>query len=1120
MHALLAQGQYEQAETVARARVDLARTLSGDQSLEAAGAADLLLEALLLNGRGAAPSTLMLAEQTLKNKEASLRRTDPDLAPSLIHLADALLEVPAYARAIASLERAVALRESAAPGVGLAEALDHLGFAYVSAGRYADARRVLERSLGIKESAIARADVQTARTLELKALALQRLGDYEQSGPAIRRAVTIQEKADANHPAYASMLNLLGLQLWFEGDLPAARRTSAAAVAVAERTLRPDHPTLALALRYLAGAAMDLGDIAEARSLLERGLKIAEQTLGPTHYETGAFLNDLAGPNRLLGAYPTARALYERSLKIAEARFGSWHDRVATAVHNLAIVDASLGDYASARREQVRATAIWEKVSGRNHTFVAVALTELASVYREQGSPADALPLLRRALDIRQRSLPPGHRDVAGTMADLAATLMQLGRPADAQDLATRALRILEKPDAPETPDLATVLALYAQLQFHRGDALAARQYYERSLSIRLKLLGSSHPLFADTQARLAQTLARLGDIDKAVQTAAAAETTGREHLRLMLRYLPERQSLNYAATRPRGLDLILSLTPYSPDASAIAFDELIRSRALVLDEMATGRAAGRTTAEEMAPLRAELALARQRLANLVVRGPGDLAPAAYVTLVEEARQASERAERALAEQSAAFRVELTQSQIGLDEVKASLPADSAVVAYVRYERTVVDGASRGVVASPAESPRTVTSYLAFVLRPAEQPVAIPLGASATIDGLVSRWREDIGAEALPTAVPSAVGRSSRASGTSLRKLLWDPIAPRVNDVSRIFVVPDGALNLVPFVALPVRTASYLLEDAPVIHLVSAERDLLSERDQRVNDGGLLAVGGPAFDDRAVLSPSVAAKRAPASAIAALPTRSAATICGGFQSLNFRLLDGARQEVEDVARVWSTPRSSADVQLLVGHDATERAFKQEAPRHRVLHVATHGFFLDDTCSPAIAGTRAVGGLVVAGRRPSRPMQSENPLVLSGLALAGANRRAAARADDEDGILTAEEVASLDLGGVEWAVLSACNTGLGEIKAGEGVLGLRRAFQIAGARTVIMSLWSVDDQATRSWMRALYEGRFQKGLSTADAVRAASLAVLQERRAKGQSTHPFYWAAFVAAGDWK
>jgi CHAT domain-containing protein len=145
---------------------------------------------------------------------------------------------------------------------------------------------------------------------------------------------------------------------------------------------------------------------------------------------------------------------------------------------------------------------------------------------------------------------------------------------------------------------------------------------------------------------------------------------------------------------------------------------------------------------------------------------------------------------------------------------------------------------------------------------------------------------------------------------------------------------------------------------------------------------------------------------------------------------------------------------------------------------------------------------------------------ENPLLLSGLALAGANRRAAAGPGEDDGILTAEEVASLNLEGVEWAVLSACDTGLGQLRAGEGVFGLRRAFQVAGARTVVMSLWPVEDRTARLWMRALYEGRLRQQLDTADAVREASLSVLHDRRARRQSTHPFYWAGFVAAGDWR
>jgi CHAT domain-containing protein len=146
--------------------------------------------------------------------------------------------------------------------------------------------------------------------------------------------------------------------------------------------------------------------------------------------------------------------------------------------------------------------------------------------------------------------------------------------------------------------------------------------------------------------------------------------------------------------------------------------------------------------------------------------------------------------------------------------------------------------------------------------------------------------------------------------------------------------------------------------------------------------------------------------------------------------------------------------------------------------------------------------------------------AENPLLRAGLALAGANQRRSAATDEDDGILTAEEVASLNLEGAEWVVLSGCDTGEGEVRAGEGVLGLRRAFRIAGADTLIASLWPVEDEATRQWMTALYQSHFGQGRSTAESVASATAKQLRARRAKGLSTHPFYWGSFVAVGNWR
>jgi CHAT domain-containing protein len=361
-----------------------------------------------------------------------------------------------------------------------------------------------------------------------------------------------------------------------------------------------------------------------------------------------------------------------------------------------------------------------------------------------------------------------------------------------------------------------------------------------------------------------------------------------------------------------------------------------------------------------------------------------------------------------------------------------------------------------------------------------------------------------------------------RTSGTQLRRAIWDPVFSHVAGATTLFVVPDDALSLVPFAALPGKREEFVLEEAPVIHYLTAERDLLRvEEEPGEIAHSLLAVGGPAFDDASTLAARQIGEGEADPAVPAL--RAAPSHCDSFQSLQFTPLAGAVREVEDVARLWRGPGGALAARVLVSNEATERMFKQEAPRHQVIHLATHGFFLDATCPSTTAGLRAVGGLVSAtGRKPQRLPEAvaDSPLLLSGVALAGANRRASAVGGEEDGILTAEEVSGLDLSGVRWAVLSACNTGVGEVRAGEGVFGLRRAFQIAGARTVIMSLWSVDDEATRVWMHALYDGRLNRKLGTADAVREASVTVLRARRSAGQSTHPFYWAAFVAAGDWR
>jgi CHAT domain-containing protein len=326
-----------------------------------------------------------------------------------------------------------------------------------------------------------------------------------------------------------------------------------------------------------------------------------------------------------------------------------------------------------------------------------------------------------------------------------------------------------------------------------------------------------------------------------------------------------------------------------------------------------------------------------------------------------------------------------------------------------------------------------------------------------------------------------------------------------------VLVVPDGSLHRVNVSALPSEKNGYLLENGPSVQILSTGRDVT--RIQRTSwsgteANGLLAVGNPDYD----ASPEARIARLDD----AQPTtvyRGQRTDCAALREMRWADLPQSGHEVEQIAALFS---DRGPVVVLVGADASEERFKREAPGKKVLHLATHGFFLQGDCASAENVGRGIA-LPTGGGTKAVASWMENPLLLSGLVFAGANR--IGESSDEDGILTAEELAALDLRGTELVALSACDTGLGTVEVGEGVLGLRRALEIAGARTILMSLWPVPDEQARQWMTSFYNAKLG-GRSVVEASREASLGILAELRERDVRPHPYLWAGFVAAGDWR
>jgi CHAT domain-containing protein/Tfp pilus assembly protein PilF len=912
---------------------------------------------------------------------------------------------------------------------------------------------------------------------------------------------------------------------------PETRETGEIALAIKEALLGDADPEVATTLVLLGEVHRRSGDNGTALRLFERSRQIRVEALPEGHSDIAESLYYMALIATARGDFITARRLFDEALLIYSKQLGPEHAKVGLVRNNLATMLYWRGDWMEARAQFERALAIREKALGPDHPHVAGTLNNYGILLHDMRDLDGARAAFERAIRIREERLGSDHHRLGTTLNNLGRVLQDLGDLDGAEIYLSRALVIDEKRLGEDHFMVSASHDSLGALLYAKGDIAGARERFERALAIRRKALGPHHPDMAFVLNNLARALAAAGETAAAIDMALETEKITGEHLRLTMHALSEREALSYAAVRMTGLDLTLSLVNEATEEATKrrVWNAMIGCRAIVLDEMANRyRFIGRIDDPETERLATELGKARTALARLLVKGPDPEHLEEYARQETSARRKREKAERALAERSMEFRELFDRSRTDLDDVSAALPAGSSLVAFYTYKRSVF-GEDRN--REPTEW------YVAFVLRSEQRdPEVVQLGEASRIEPLIASWLEKVAEPPQQIgAAQAAAEEAAREMGLRVRGAIWEPLEEVLDGAERVFVVPDGALHLVNLGVLPGREGSYLIESGPVIHYLGAERDLLVPEMSEEGNRGLFLLGDPEFDRTAdtghvgagiptpatVGSPANDRKPPPAAGQKSASDVAMRSGCGYFRAMRFRRSPETAREARRIADLWRE-RSDDDadaVLMLSGARATERAFKRRAPGHRVIHLATHGFFLGGHCRTVNPHGRGVGKLAGDGGSDAPAVDPESPLLMSGLVLAGANHRDEVEPGEEDGILTAEEIAAANLSGVEWAVLSACHTGLGKIEAGEGVFGLRRAFQIAGARTLIMSLWSVEDRATADWMERLYEGRLA-GLSTADAVHQASTGMIRERREGGVGTHPFFWGAFVASGGWR
>jgi len=472
-----------------------------------------------------------------------------------------------------------------------------------------------------------------------------------------------------------------------------------------------------------------------------------------------------------------------------------------------------------------------------------------------------------------------------------------------------------------------------------------------------------------------------------------------------------------------------------------------------------------------------ELSQVQTQLSQFAYTPNDPSSPQPSPEVIAELENKATRLEAELMERSAEFRQQV--QPITISQVQEAIPTDAALLEFIQYKPY---NAETGEWGSP--------HYAVYILRSNGEPQWADLGEAAAIDENIQILRNALKSRQ-PVRASVAVVRTEgkienvNASAQELYRQLLSPILETIGDAEHLLIAPDNQLNLVPFAALVNEDNRYLLQDYSITYLTSG-RDLLRFQLEREEAQPPLLFANPAYDQEG---------KALAQTTGGNSQRSA-----DLKTLQFGPLPGTIAEGEAIKDLLP------QFQLLTQQEASESILKQnENPRF--LHIATHGFFLppEESEPPSNQGLQTIGN--------QQPLTIENPLLRSGLALAGFNLRQSG--EGEDGVLTALEVTGLNLRGTELVVLSACETGLGEVVQGEGVYGLRRAFTLAGAQTQLMTLWKVDDEETKNLMIDYYQ-RLQDGEGRGEALRQVQLEMLNN----SQTQHPYFWASFIPTGNWR
>ncbi len=976
---------------------------------------------------------------------------------------------------------------------------------------------------------------------------------------AIRREVLGQRHRD-----YAASLNNLAALYYNMGDHEKTAPLFLESAEVRKLTLGDLHPEYAQSLNNSAALKNMLGDYRGALPLFRRASEIWRESLGPQHYEYATSLHNLARVHSTIGEYSIAETLYQESIEIVRASYGEQHAEYATSLNNLGILYEQMGDLARAEPLYRQCRDIRLETLGKDHPAYASILNNLGTLYRDQKEYAKAAPLLEESLATHRIAFGENHTSFATSINNLALLYQQQNKLEEARTLFNQASDIIRKNLGTQHPRYADSLISLGNLYDLEGDAAGAEKAFLAASEIRKITFGDQHPDYAASLQRLARLYLKNGNDDEADRISQIALQIQRSQLDKNAIAQSARQQIANQNKLRSYLDFRLTNAVSGKTSTDLAAQEMWQWKGSVTRRQQAYRRIAQTP--ELSPLYDQLQTVTQRLSSLASNVPpipqakeGDEKQnelqqkrTQWQETFDRLNQQRESLERDIAATSEEYR--RIGDALTVSKVQSALPKNTALIDILQYNHTATN-------IDPLQNDGDQARFVAFVIRPTEKAIMVSLGDAKQLSDAIDQFRNRFTAKTLNRAEEASADQAA----IKIKEQLWQPIEKHLEGIDTILISGDTSISTLPFQALPGKSPrTFLIEDYRIASIPMAHQiaQIVTKEASNFQSGQLLVVGDVDYDKQIPqmdISPNLSTPLESAPQIKSSPRIDSFALKSDWQKLranfdaSFPQLAGFQKELNLIEQLYLEKNQT--IVSLSGGNATKSAFLAESANSKLLHIITHGYFASPMVESEDADFPTAKRVHIQSQNPMETLSKERrvmtfePGLLTGLAFAGANRINDVDNLMDDGILRSSEIEVASLAGVELVVLSACETGLGQFSEGEGVAGLQRAFQIAGASSVVASLWKVDDQATVELMKLFYTNLLQRGTSRLDAIREAQLTMLdrydpQNGQLRGlgstpirrdpdktdsgtpdtsnpkQRLSPRYWAAFQLSGDWR